>query len=111
MKRLLLITLLYVGWHTLLFAEKIDNYKIDVTVEQSGELSIVETIDYNFEGASKHGIFRDIPYQIKIGSTKKDIGIYQASVQMDGMPVMWEKSSLNSSQAGQFIRLKILRYK
>ncbi|MGC9352120.1 MAG: DUF2207 domain-containing protein, partial [Sulfurovum sp.] len=107
MKRFFVITLLLVGCFTLLSAERIDNYHVDIVVEQSGELSITETIDYHFENISKHGIFRDIPYQIKAASVTKDIGLYQFSVQIDGGYVAWEQSTQHSKRAGELIRLKI----
>lgn len=107
MKRFFVITLLLLGCFTSLFAEKIDHYRVDVTVEQSGELSVTETIVYDFENASKHGIFRDIPFQIKVGSVTKDIGLYQFSVEKDGGDVTWEESSHYSQKAGKLIRLKI----
>ena len=40
MLKKLLLTLLLVGFSTSLWAEKINNYEINVSVEQSGELSI-----------------------------------------------------------------------
>ncbi|MDD3592315.1 MAG: DUF2207 domain-containing protein, partial [Sulfurovum sp.] len=107
MKRFLVITLLLLGCFTSLIAEKIDSYRVDLTVEQSGELFVTETIVYNFENASKHGIFRDIPIQIKVGSVTKDIGLYQFSVQKDGEDVTWEQSSHYSQKAGMMTRLKI----
>ena len=64
-KKLLLSLLLFWGADTTLYAEKISNYTIDITVEQSGELSIVESIEYDFEKKQKHGMFRDIPFTIK----------------------------------------------
>ena len=49
MLRKLLIMLLFFYWAgAALYAEKITHYNIDVTVEQSGELSIVESIEYDF---------------------------------------------------------------
>ena len=76
MLKKLLLPLLLVGLSTTLWAEKIDNYEINVTVEQSGELSILETIVYNFEGQEKHGIFRDIPFTVKNSGVTKDLGLY-----------------------------------
>ena len=84
MQKLLLITLLLLGWGSSLYAEKITNYKIDINVEQSGELSVVESIGYDFENQSKHGIFRDIPFTIKREGVVKDLGLYDFSVQIDG---------------------------
>jgi len=106
MKKLLLALLLLFG-STSLFAEKIDKYSVAITIEPSGELSVVEEIDYNFEGLGKHGIFRDIPYQIKRNGIIKDIGLHNFSVSMNGGPVEWIKESYNSGHAGKVVRLKI----
>jgi len=103
----LLILLFSFVFTTLLYAEKISAYKVNVTVEQSGELSIIESIEYDFEGQSKHGIFRDIPFTIKRTSLIKDLGLYDFSVQMDSNVVSWEKLNMGSAHAGDIIRLKI----
>jgi len=107
MKKLLLLTLLFLGSGSSANAEKISNYKIDVTVEQSGELSIIESIEYDFEQQRKHGIFRDIPYTIKRNDLIKDLGLYEFSVQLDGGIVEWQQSTFGSAQAGDVLRLKI----
>lgn len=107
MKKILMFALLFLGWSSSAFAEKISNYKIDVTVEQSGELSIVESIRYDFEQQSKHGIFRDIPFTVKRGSHIKDLGLFDFFVQLDDGIVEWKQSTLSSTQAGDVIRLQI----
>ena len=107
LKKLLLSLLLFVGAGTILYAEKISNYTIDITVEQSGELSIVELIEYDFEKKEKHGMFRDIPFTIKRDSRIIDLDLYEFSVQMDGDIVEWQQSTMNSTNAGKIIRLKI----
>lgn len=103
MRLLLWLLLLTLG----LFAERIDRFGIDVSIEQSGELAITETIDYNFENQNRHGIYRDIPHQIKYKGMLKDIGLYDFQVTMDGTVVQWQKSKERSKQAGELIRIKI----
>jgi len=56
---------------------------------------------------SRHGIYRDIPYQIKYDGVRKDIGLYDFSVTMDGMPVLWGKSRQHSPLAGELLHIKI----
>ncbi len=87
MKKLLLFLLLFGSWNIILYAEKISRYDVKIAIQQSGELQIFETIHYDFEGASKHGIFRDIPFTVRGSGLPKDIGIYGFSVQMDGKQV------------------------
>ncbi|HEC45286.1 MAG TPA: DUF2207 domain-containing protein, partial [Epsilonproteobacteria bacterium] len=102
-----LLALLFLVYNSPLWAEKISAYEINVTVEQSGELSIIESIEYDFEGASKHGIFRDIPFTVKVNTVIKDLGLYNFSVQLDDSMVEWQQSAMNSDKAGKIIRLKI----
>jgi len=105
MKRVLPIILLLLG--SLSFAEKIEHFRVDTTIAQSGELSITETITYDFEAASRHGIYRDIPTMIKNAGVKRDLGLVEFSVMMDDKPVPWRKSMLTSTHAGKILRLKI----
>ncbi|MFC2073550.1 DUF2207 domain-containing protein, partial [Campylobacterota bacterium] len=107
MIRLFITTLLFLLCGSSAYAEKISNFKIDVTVEQSGEISIIESIEYDFEQQRKHGIFRDIPFTVKRESLIKDLGLYDFSVQLDGDIVEWKQSTLGSTQAGDVVRLKI----
>ena len=106
-KKLLLSTLLLFVAGSTLYAEKISQYTIDINIEQSGELSIVESIEYDFETQNKHGMFRDIPFTIKRDSRMIDLELYEFSVQMDGGMVPWEQSTMKSTNAGDIIRLKI----
>jgi len=57
-------------------AENIEKYNVDFKLLQSGKLEIREDIRYNSGGKQKHGIYRDIPYKIKVdGLYTRDIGI------------------------------------
>jgi len=107
MKKILLAALLLLGCATTSFAERISTLHVDTVIEQSGELLITETIAYDFETATKHGIFRDIPFMVKNNGVKRDIGLYDFSVLFDGTPAEWSQSKQNSSHAGKIIRLKI----
>ncbi len=49
--------------------ETIHNYDVDITVQADGDLSIVETIDYDFGDEEHHGIFRDIPTRLRYDDT------------------------------------------
>ncbi len=108
MKKLLFFTLLFAGCINLLVAERISNYIVDVTVKQSGELFVAESITYDFESApNKHGIYRDIPFMIKNSGAQRDIGLYNFSIEMDSNPVEWIKSTQNSTHAGKVKQLRI----
>jgi len=65
-------------------AEKIEKYNVDLTLEQSGKLTIREDILYDFEGEERRGIYRDIPYRIKLdGLYRRDIGISNVRIMRD----------------------------
>lgn len=42
-------------------AEQIDRFHADIEVLENGDVRVVETIDYDFGNARRHGIYRDIP--------------------------------------------------
>jgi len=44
-------------------AWEILSFDADLTVQQDGSLSVEETIEADFQGEPKHGIYRDIPLQ------------------------------------------------
>ncbi|PIT90492.1 MAG: hypothetical protein COU22_01860 [Candidatus Komeilibacteria bacterium CG10_big_fil_rev_8_21_14_0_10_41_13] len=54
--------LLVASAQTQLEAEFIEDFLVEIGVEKNGQLSVVETIVYNFGDLKKHGIFRTIPY-------------------------------------------------
>lgn len=95
------------GWVNLSIAESISNYIVDITIEQSGELAVTESITYDFGTASRHGIFRDIPFMIRYNDAKRDIGIDKPSISMDHKAVNWRSSVHHSQHAGDVIRFRI----
>ena len=81
-------------------AEHIEQYDINVSIEQSGSLTISESILYDFGTEKKHGIFRDIPFQIKRYGLITNIGLSKFSVTMDGEMVHWQSYTQKSDKAG-----------
>ncbi len=49
----------------------IDNFHSDISVLQSGKVAVTETIEVDFGGLQKHGIYRDIPYIYEGDDDKK----------------------------------------
>ncbi len=113
-----------------LTAERIDRYDVTLRVHSDGTLDVNETISYDFEGAWRHGIFRDIPKAIRPASSRQhkrkshltilgrevqpglltrtiDLGLGDFRVTMDGKPVRWIRQSIRSSRAGEMVRLRI----
>ncbi len=48
-------------------AEVIKSFDSDIYIENNGSVTVIETIHYDFEGAYRHGIYRDIPVKYEIG--------------------------------------------
>ncbi|NWO19640.1 DUF2207 domain-containing protein [Leptotrichia sp. oral taxon 223] len=64
-----------------LIAEKITNYDVTVQINKNGTLTVNEVIDYEFDGAAKHGIYRDIPLRSK----KNGVDIYKCYIKMNSI--------------------------
>jgi uncharacterized protein (TIGR04222 family) len=45
--------------------ETISTYDVDITIEGNGDIRVVETIDYDFGDAQRHGIYRDVPTRLR----------------------------------------------
>jgi hypothetical protein len=67
MKKALLVGIGFLGVFfcipSISHAEKINDFSAVITVQKNAELRVVEKIQYDFEGADRHGIFRRIQYQ------------------------------------------------
>jgi uncharacterized membrane protein YgcG len=84
-------------------AEDVNALTVDATVNADTSLHVVETIDYDFEGSYRHGIFRDLPvYDETLTGQRRSYTLEVESVSMDGAVVPWQ-----SSDEGPFRRLKI----
>ena len=57
----------------------IDQFRSDITIRPDGSLAILESIDVDFSGLSKHGIFRDIPTRYQYDDTHDRL--YRLAVQ------------------------------
>jgi uncharacterized membrane protein YgcG len=56
----------------------IRRFASDITIQSNGSLHIVETIDVDFAGLQKHGIFRTIPYRYEWDETH--VRLYRLTV-------------------------------
>ena len=65
----------------ILHSEKIKNYEVTVQINRNGTLTVNEVIDYEFDGAAKHGIYRDIPLRSK----KNGVDIYKSYIKMNSI--------------------------
>ena len=64
-----------------LIAEKITNYEVTVQINKNGTLTVNEVIDYEFDDAAKHGIYRDIPLRSK----KNGVDIHKSYIKMNSI--------------------------
>ena len=62
-----------------LIAEAIKKYDVSIQINKNGTLTVNEVIDYEFDNALKHGIYRDIPLRSK----KSGTDIYKSHVKMN----------------------------
>ena len=56
----------------------IQRFAADITIQPSGSLHIVETIDVDFALQQKHGIFRNIPFRYEWDETH--VRVYRVTV-------------------------------
>ncbi|EKE14730.1 MAG: hypothetical protein ACD_12C00321G0001, partial [uncultured bacterium] len=75
------------------YAEKINSLDVSVTVHKNGLFNISETINYDFENLSRHGIYRYIPLYSKVGDLYRIIKIDNVSIERDGQKEKFEKST------------------
>lgn len=83
------------GWN-------IDTFNSQITIQQTGEVDIVETINVDFNTLSKHGIYRDIPYIYESQNQKTYTEIMVTEIEQNG-----EQARYTKSQNDGYIRLKI----
>ena len=48
-------------------SEEIADFQVDIHVADNGEIRVTENIDYDFQYARRHGIYRDIPVKYDYG--------------------------------------------
>lgn len=75
----------------------IENYRVDIKVNPSGDFWVEETIDVLFT-EPRHGIFRVLPYKYKIDDKVQKVKI--SNIQVDG----WQA---DKTWDGQFLTLRI----
>lgn len=107
MKRafLLLLTAFFFFLPTRVLADEgwiIEKFSSDISIEESGDVKVVETIEVDFGNLSKHGIFRDIPYVYESGNEKTYTEIDVESVRQND-----KKGKFETSRSDGYVRLKI----
>jgi len=111
MKKLLLFLsfffTLYAFPFTLVHAQDtgwvINNFQSDIAVEESGIVSISETITVDFNTLEKHGIYRDIPYAYG----QKDGGTYYTEIVVTKILQDKREATYKVFNNGSYLRLQI----
>jgi uncharacterized membrane protein len=67
-------------------AEVIHYFDTNITAHKNGTMDIAETINYDFQGAYRHGIYRYIPLFSKVGDLYRIIQINNVKILKDGNP-------------------------
>lgn len=84
--------------------ERIINFRADIQINSDATLNVVETIQYDFGGLQKHGIYRYIPYKYKTDDGKtRLLETTAVSVTNDKK----EKYNFTKTTSGDFLELKI----
>lgn len=84
-------------------AEEVSDLSVRAQVSPDASMTVTETIDYDFTGTVRHGIYRDIPaYDVLVSGEQRHYGVAVASVLMDGQPVPFETGA-----EGSYLRVRI----
>ncbi len=78
----------------------------EIKLNQDGSLNVKEEITVNFDGGYHHGIYRDIPLELKGTIGNYSLGFKVNEVLMDGKDVPVKKSTKRYSD-GKDLRLRI----
>lgn len=84
------------------FAEVIHSFNTNITAHKDGSMDFSETINYDFEDSSHHGIYRYIPLFTKVGNLYRIIEIKNVSVRRDGSA---EPFSINKSNEQIYFKI------
>ena len=78
-------------------AESISKYDANIAIHADGSMAVTETIDYDFGGNVKHGIFRNIPDAFKYNDSYNRVyPIEDVKVTRDGESENFAESSSNN---------------
>ncbi len=102
MKKYIFLFFIFISFS---FAQEIKSYFVKNEIKSNGSVYIVENIKYYFD-TPKHGIYRDIPLQIKVKNKIKNIKFKLDYVLLNNKKVPFSKSFIDLSNIKN-IRIKI----
>lgn len=79
-------------------AEEISSFTADIEINPDASVSITEEIQYNFEEAERHGIFRDIPISYETDVGNRRIFMEVIEVLQDGEPAQFKETREGSNK-------------
>ena len=75
-------------------AEEIKNFHSEISIKRDGTIDVREDIEYDFQYAERHGIYRDIPYNYDFGYKRYSIKLDVKDVtDFNGDPYKYEVST------------------
>ena len=105
MRRLAVLTLCVGGFLLVMavpaLAERIASYDVVIEIEPSGDLLITETIGYDFEGAQRRGIFRDVPTTVRWEPDDRYDRIYPMEVVSVSSPTAPDMYAVEGVEGGR----------
>jgi uncharacterized membrane protein len=87
-------------------AEVIRNFDSQIKINADSSIMVTETINYDFETAEKHGIYRDIPVNYKTTIGNKSVSLEMQSVTIDGVDESYAISKVGSNKSVKIGELK-----
>jgi len=86
-----------------LIAEAIKKYDVSIQINKNGTLTVNEVIDYEFDNALRHGIYRDIPLRSK----KSGTDIYKSHVKMNSVKRNGEPEEYTSDTSYEGVSYRV----
>ena len=87
-------------------AEVIRNFDSQIKINSDSSIIVTETINYDFETAEKHGIYREIPVSYKTRNGSKSISLEIQSVTIDGVNENYTVSKIKTNKSIKIGKLK-----
>src|ERR1700688_376766 len=73
----------------------IENFNSNIAIQNSGVVTVVETISVDFRDNPKHGIYRDIPYLYESNGKQTYTQIDIAKVLQNNLPAKYTATQTN----------------
>ena len=83
-------------------AERISDFQVKASLDARRHLQVEETITYDFDDASRHGIFREIPVSYARNGANYDLHLNVTNVTMDD-----QAETFTQSRSGDGLEIKI----